>query len=85
MVKERMLIPELMDATETRMVKLNYSSKTMYSIRCLWRDLLTYAAEKGTNYFSAELGENYLLERLKINVWSDETAVGLSRWKIKRY
>ena len=85
MIKERMLLPELMDATETRMVKLNYSSKTMYSIRCLWRDLLSYAAEKGTNYFSAELGENYLLERFKIDVWSDETAVSLPKCKIKRY
>lgn len=85
MEQSKKTLQELMAATETRLVELNYSPKTIYDICRCWRDLLAYAKEKNEEYFSVELGEKYLLERRGIDVLVDEKALGLPRWRVRPY
>ena len=85
MSKEKMPLSQLIESTDRRLQEMNYSLPAMYSYRRCWKELIQYAEERNIVYFSAELGEKYLLEKRGINVYVDEKTLGLPRWKIKPF
>ncbi len=82
MGNQKMTLQELMDATKVRLKELNYADSTIYGYSHYWQDLLNYASEKQTEYFTVELGENYLWERCHVDVTAEEQAPDLPVWKI---
>lgn len=83
MGNEKRPLRELMSATEERLKQLQYSQSAIDSYWVCWHGLLQYAAEKQAEYFTVELGENYLAEQCHIDIVAETPTPELPKWKIK--
>ncbi len=73
---------ELIDTAKMRLQELQYAPATINTFSRYWRELLEYADEKGAQYFSVALGEDYLKEVCHINVAEGTHSPDLPGWKI---
>lgn len=55
-------IPELIKSVTDQLYRIGYSPATVPRFNLIWQKLQSYAELKGVDYFSEELGENFLRE-----------------------
>lgn len=82
MENTKMPLKELIDTAKKRLQELQYAPSTINMLSRYWRELLEYADERQSRYFSTTLGEDYLREVCHINVVEGTQDPDLPRWKV---
>lgn len=69
MESKKLRLPDLVAAAKEQLRQLKYTDITVRNYGYIWPDLLKFANETGVEYFSAELGERFLLEKYGVDIF----------------
>ncbi|HBT66019.1 MAG TPA: hypothetical protein DEB10_15305, partial [Ruminococcaceae bacterium] len=85
MAEKNLPMREMMVEIEERMRQMNYGEASIYAYWQCWRNLLQYAEGKGEAHFSVKLGEDFLLEKCHVDVYTLNEKPDMPEWKIRAF